>query len=279
MSDPYDDEDLADAAEDLARELRAYREELEREHSRPEPPRGPLGLPRPPTPREVIRFADEYAIPTVIAVLEANIKLLEGLRGVIRMAEAGQEARERSREVRTRGRRAGETTADRATEVGRATLSKLEESLSDLRETIEGADLPEDREGRDLLADVRELQEEIDDRLREARDGTGSARDGRRGELTDGRSESPGDSRGSTEGSDSSADGHADRGDGRADRVDGREGSTGSRSGADANGSADAGEEADRDDRDEGVEIDVDAELDSLRERYREEDDEDGDEE
>lgn len=255
--DRRDDEELARAAEDLARELRAHRERLEREAKRRGPPRGPLGLPRPPTPREVLEFADEFAIPTIIAILEANIKLLEGLRAVIRMADAGREARDRTR-------RTGENTADRASELGRATLSQLENSLSDLRTAIEGGGLSGDREGQELLEDIRELQGEIDDRLQGSREG--SSRSSRPSRRTDGRdgARDPRDRRRL----------ESAGGDGR----DGGRGDSGGGSdegGSDGTRSDEAGDATDE--RDDGVDVDVDAELDSLRERYRgdEGDDED----
>jgi len=271
--DPYDDEELAEAAAALARELRAHREELERERRRgpPEPPRGPLGLPRPPTPGEVMRFADEFAIPTIIAILEANIKLLEGLRQVIRMADAGREARER-------GRRTGEATADRASELGRATLSRVEEALSDLQTAVEGGALPEENgEGRELLDDVRNLQDEIDRRLEETRSGpprrSGRRRDGRGGRQGGSTGRGAGstgrDRRGSDRGTTRrwSSERRREEGDGH------RTGTTGD--GADPP-RGDDGERRQGDDtgapEDDGVEVDVDAELDSLRERYREDD-------
>ena len=72
MTDRRDDDDFAASAEELSTVLRELRDELRREQ-----PRGPLGLPRPPSPSEVVRFADEVAIPGTIAILEVNIKILE----------------------------------------------------------------------------------------------------------------------------------------------------------------------------------------------------------
>jgi hypothetical protein len=204
-----DDEELARAAEELAGTLRDLRDDLDRERDGRRPRgrrgrrdrRGPLGLPRPPSPREVLEFADEVAIPTVIAILEANIKLLEGLRRVIRLADAGREAERRGRDAR-----------DRAADAGRATLDRLSDSLADLQSAVERGDVPE--AGEDLLTDIQALRSEVDDRL--ATDG--DRRDGRR---------------------------ETDDADGRRDR--------------------------------QSVDIDVDAELDSLRDRYRGDDEEDDD--
>ena len=74
-------------SEERFAELETQVEELRREIG---PPRGPLGLPRPPSPGELLRFADEHAIPTTIAILEANVRALEALReaiGLLRRVE------------------------------------------------------------------------------------------------------------------------------------------------------------------------------------------------
>ncbi|EMA45382.1 DUF7547 family protein [Halococcus saccharolyticus] len=150
------DQDLGRLAGDLSTTLDDLRDELERERG---PPRGPLGLPRPPTPGELVRFTDEYTIPTAIAVLEANIRLLEALQGVIRLARTGEEARERGREMRSRTER-----------LGRDGLDRLDDVLVDLQDALDGR--PENPEARTLLDDARALRREIDDRLDEAEDGS-----------------------------------------------------------------------------------------------------------
>jgi hypothetical protein len=211
-----DDEDLATVAAELSRELRELREELESD--RRDPPRGPLGLPRPPKPREFLEFADEVAIPGTIAILEANIKLLEALRRAIRLADTERRTRERSREV-------GTDAADRAGEVGQRALKRVQGGLEDLREAIERGDAVEDRAGSDIIEDIATLESEIDERIDASRE--------RR----------------------------------RSDRENGSETGGADSVGIDANDS----------DREDGPEVDVDAELDSLRERYGDEDDEDED--
>ena len=150
------DQDLGRLAGDLSTTLDDLRDELEGERG---PPRGPLGLPRPPTPGELVRFTDEYTIPTAIAVLEANIRLLEALQGVIRLARTGDEARERGREMRSRTER-----------LGRDGLDRLDDVLVDLQDALDGR--PENPEARTLLDDARELRREIDDRLDEAGNGS-----------------------------------------------------------------------------------------------------------
>jgi len=149
------DRDLGRLADELSTTLDDLRGELERERG---PPRGPLGLPRPPTPRELVRFTDEYTIPTLIAVLEANIRLLEALQGAIRLARTGQAAGERGREMRAL-----------TEELGRDGLDRLDDVLVDLQDALDGR--PENPEARTLLDDARALRHEIDDRLAETGDG------------------------------------------------------------------------------------------------------------
>jgi hypothetical protein len=220
MSDrERDDEDLAAVAEDLSRELRELREELESESR--EPPRGPLGLPRPPRPREFARFADEVAIPGLIAILEANVKLLEALQRAIRLADTERRTRERTGEV-------GAEAADRASEVGQGALERVQDGLEDLRSAIEGNDAATDRAGSDILTDIEELESEISERIE--------------------------DSGGQV----------------RSDRTNG---AGGSESGTESDDRGDQGGE-----REDGPEVDVDAELDSLREQYGEDEDDEDDE-
>lgn len=148
MSDAPDDEldervaQLADVLGELRRELDA------------EPPRGPLGLPRPPTPRELLRFTDEQAIPAAIAVLEANIRALELLRAAIRLSESERAARAGGRDVRERAERAS-----------RATLDRLDDALVDVQSELEQAGLPPDDEARTIVQDARDLRAEIRERL------------------------------------------------------------------------------------------------------------------
>jgi len=213
MTDDADDADeLADTAGELAAVLSELRGELDRERERrepPDPPRGPLGLPRPPSPSEVLQFADEVAIPATIAILEANVRVLEALQKAIRMAETG-------REVRAGGERA----ANRAADASRETLSRLEGALADLQRAVEGDGLPENETARELLEDARSLRDEVEARLEE----------------------SP--NRSLEEFGAASEDG----GDG---------------SGGDAT-----------DERDDGVEVDVEGELETLKDRYGEDGDE-----
>lgn len=142
--DRRDQPDLEDLSEELSVTLRDLRDELRT-------PRGPFGLPRPPTPREVLRFTESYAIPTAVAVLEANIRALELLAAAIRAVEGGASDAKRARA--------------RAESVSRATLDRLDDALVDLQNALEGR--PENADARRLLDEARELRAEIDDRLRE----------------------------------------------------------------------------------------------------------------
>jgi hypothetical protein len=143
--------ELADASEDLADTLEALREELQ------SPPRGPLGLPRPPTPGELFRFTEQYTIPAVISLLETSIRVLELLGGAIRLAE-GRAFEEHSTQ-----------RADRLADVSRTTLRKLDDALAEVQEAAAGG-RPDDPEVRRLLEEARDLRTEVDQRLAAATD-------------------------------------------------------------------------------------------------------------
>lgn len=148
-------DDLDTRLDELEETLDALREELR-------PRRGPLGMPRPPSPREVLRFADEYAIPAGIAVLEAQIRTLELLRGAIRAAERDD----------------GDATArDRTVAASRGTLDRLDDALSDLASAFEDSDLPRSADARRLLSEARDLNAEIEGRIAAIERETGSGVD------------------------------------------------------------------------------------------------------
>ncbi|WP_049936788.1 DUF7547 family protein [Haloplanus natans] len=146
-----DDEELAVLLADLERTLTDLREAVDedvRREFRDERPRR-----RPPTPGEILRFTEEYTLPTAIALLEATVQSLELLRAVLRLVGPGSTADE----VRDRltARRGPETDAFR-------------DALADLRGALTGAELPEDSAAGSILVDARELTAEIDSRLDEA---------------------------------------------------------------------------------------------------------------
>lgn len=150
------DAEIADTADELATVLEALRDEL-RDSRR----RGPFGLPAPPTPGELLRFTDDYAIPFAIAVLEANIRALRLLQGAIRLVDAGDRARE---DVKS--------TRDRAISFSQSTLSRLDDVLSKLEESAaeEGNDetFPRNPEARSILSEARALRRELTDALGES---------------------------------------------------------------------------------------------------------------
>ncbi|WP_435358227.1 DUF7547 family protein [Haloarchaeobius sp. DFWS5] len=242
MTDSPDDRELADDAEALASELRELRQLLERQG--PRPPRGPFGIPRPPTPREFMEFADEVAIPATIAVLETNIRLLQALQRAIRLAEGGRRARER-------GEEAGSSARSRVESVSRETLGRVSDALTDLQSVLEGTELPENEHARGVLQEARDLREEIQRQVDAAR-----------------REDHTLDEYG-PRGRDDADESH-----GSTPQSDSERGSTGAVAGdrdrSSENGD-DRGNEIESDD--EPVEIDVDAELETLKRRYGDDED------
>lgn len=146
------EDDLEERVDELQRSLEELRREV-----RPQPPRGPGGLPRPPTPGELVRFADRQAIPTVIAVLEANIHALELLQAALRLTDPGRAAGEEA-----------ERTRERAADISRRSLDRLDAVLDDLQEATRGDTLPPEGDARDILEEARRLREDIAARIGEA---------------------------------------------------------------------------------------------------------------
>ncbi|SEP05120.1 hypothetical protein SAMN05216388_102926 [Halorientalis persicus] len=144
MSDSASDEDLARLAADLARSLRDLQRELEPGRRR---------RLRPPSPRELLRFTDEVAIPGAILILETNVRALRLLQRAIRLADPDRSVTdERDTAVR-----------DRAVQLSRTTVRKLDDVLADVQDAVEGR--PTDDEAARVLAEARSLRDEIDDRL------------------------------------------------------------------------------------------------------------------
>ncbi|MFB6084151.1 MAG: hypothetical protein ABEJ94_07900 [Halorientalis sp.] len=144
MSDSASDEDLARLAADLARSLRDLQRELEPGRRR---------RLRPPSPRELLRFTDEVAIPGAILFLETNVRALRLLQRAIRLADP-------ERGVTDDGDAA---VRDRAVQLSRTTVRKLDDVLADVQDAVEGR--PTDDEAERVLAEARSLRDEIDDRL------------------------------------------------------------------------------------------------------------------
>ena len=230
------DDDLEarlDELEGVLTELRRDLRETERDR------RGP---PRPPRLSELVRFTEQYTIPTVIALLETTIKSLELLRGTLRMADPGRELTD-----------GAERTGDRLGDVRDGASAGVARSLSELRKALSEADLPEEAGSRSIIADARDLTAEIESRIEESRR-EGDGRSGR-GRLDDGR-ENDGGRTADRRAGDSGSRKSSDDGGIRIDVTD---------PGAETD--ADTGEDAADAGHEDGPspEVDVDSELESIK--------------
>ncbi|WP_137290126.1 DUF7547 family protein [Natronorubrum halophilum] len=169
MADP--DDELAEAVRELTRTIDDLRQELESTQSRSRfrPP-----APRPPTPRELLTFTDEIAIPAAIAILKTSVRALEGFQRALTIART-------EREVRDRTTDATDTASERARDLQRTTLSRLDTVLSELQRAASDDRLPTDDSARELLSEARELRDNVDRRLRDVDDDLET----RRAESTD----------------------------------------------------------------------------------------------
>ncbi|MDS0284212.1 DUF7547 family protein [Haloarcula onubensis] len=141
------EEDVSALLSELVRTLQDLQTEVE--------PRTERGRPRPPTPEELLRFTSDVTIPAAILVLKTNIEALKLLRRALRLAE-GRPATVSS----------GGGVQERATQLSRATLTRLDDALSDLQGAVEGR--PADAEARELLTEARELREALAEQLAES---------------------------------------------------------------------------------------------------------------
>jgi hypothetical protein len=174
---------------------------------------------------DVVRFTEEYTIPTVIAILETTIQSLELLRGVLRLVDP------------ERGLPTDRRDGDRFDGVDGRVVQGAERAVEDLRRALTGTEAPADPVARDVLGDARALTAEIESLLAEAR---GDA-DASRGESASRRSRTG--RRNERESVVIPVDDEADGDEQRA---------------SDEPSDDEAGDDA-------GVEIDVDAELESIR--------------
>ncbi|WP_324662139.1 DUF7547 family protein [Haloarcula sediminis] len=142
MTDSNDD--ISALLADLVRTLQDLQREVE--------PRTAGGRPRPPTPTELVRFTSDVTIPAAILVLKTNIEALKLLRRALRLAEG-----------RPSTASSGGDVQERATQLSRATLARLDDALSDLQGAVEGR--PPDAEARELLTEARQLRESLADQL------------------------------------------------------------------------------------------------------------------
>ncbi|EMA30309.1 DUF7547 family protein [Haloarcula japonica] len=139
------DDDLTALVTDLVTTLQELETEVE--------PTTDSGLPRPPTPGELLRFTSDVTIPAVILVLKTNIEALKLLRRALRMAEGRP----------TSTGSASDEVRQRASDLSRATLSRLDGALTDLQQAVEGR--PEDEDTRELIQEAQQLRDQIQDRL------------------------------------------------------------------------------------------------------------------
>jgi hypothetical protein len=183
----------------------------------------------PPSVGDVLRFTEEYTIPTLIATLEATIKALELFRKVLGVATPGDTRRS---DRRDRSGPLGDLSPgpldDAVTDASSRASEQLANRLDDLRTALSETDLPQNDEARDIVADARSLADEIESRVRESRDTVSDAkrreRDGderggdRRGDRT--RRDRRGDRRGrrGDDNQDRRRDGDRRRDDGHRDR-------------------------------------------------------------
>lgn len=136
------DQDLVQLFEELTRSVEQLQSELATSR----------GSPRPPTPRQLARFTSEVTIPAVILVLETNVRALRLVQRALRLADGSAPTE------------SGDTTTrERATTLGRETLSHLDDAMADLQSAVDGR-APDD-DVRELVERIRDLQSEIDAQL------------------------------------------------------------------------------------------------------------------
>lgn len=152
MSDP--EEDVTALLAELVRTLEDLRTEVE--------PRTERGRPRPPTVEELLRFTSDVTIPAAILVLKTNIEALKLLRRALRLAEG--------RPATASG---GSGVQERATQLSRTTLARLDDALSDIQGAVEGR--PADEDARELLDEARQLREALAEQLAEAQSQSGAS--------------------------------------------------------------------------------------------------------
>ncbi|WP_236544759.1 DUF7547 family protein [Salinirussus salinus] len=105
---------------------------------------------RRPRLRDLVRFTREVTIPGVILVLRTNIEALKLLQRALAFGDPEGSGRESQ-------------LRDRAEAAGRSALSELDSALEDLGDALSGT--PRDGRARDLLAEARDLQAEVESEL------------------------------------------------------------------------------------------------------------------
>lgn len=115
-------------------------------------------FPRPPSMRELLRFTEQQTIPTLVAILEVNIRLLNFAAAALRAVDPERSAVE-----------SGENGAvSRALDAGRGlSTDRLTSGLDELQEALSGTEAP-NPEARELLEDAERLSAEVRARLQES---------------------------------------------------------------------------------------------------------------
>jgi hypothetical protein len=155
MSRRQDDDSLDELVSDLSTTLTDLQDVLADEQGNRQQPRRRR---RPPSPGRFLRFTEEYTIPTLISLLETNIRALELFQGLLGLINGRDNSQQSNTKPFGSDRRVQKT--------GRRTLGALDDALSDLQGALEGE--PTDSEARSLLDDARSLRGEIDNRLSDA---------------------------------------------------------------------------------------------------------------
>ncbi|QLG26668.1 hypothetical protein HUG10_03535 [Halorarum halophilum] len=244
MSDrsPRDDEELETLLSELESTLSELRSELDDGRGR----RRRRGPPRPPSVGDLLRFTNDYTIPTVIATLQATIEALELFRRFLELT-AGTDRDGGRVSARDRSRLSPILSG-----AGERAASDASDALSQLRTALAEADLPEDEESRDVIEEARSLSEQIEERIAASRETVARERDRERSE-------------------DASADGAV-----TIDVTDGEE----QDSTADGNGEGEDSEGGDEKAGNavvENPEVDVEAELESIKRQLGKAESPDGD--
>ncbi|ELZ14224.1 hypothetical protein C479_00802 [Halovivax asiaticus JCM 14624] len=162
-------EDLADAIRDLSDAI-------------DDRPRGRSV--RPPSMSDLLRVTDELAIPTLITLLEAQIRALKAMQRGSRLVRRGNQAEGRIRSSIRKGRTRRPDTDGMVDQLG-TTIDAIQARLGDT-----------DEETQALLDRTRSIYEEIDRTIAPQTDDSSSRDDGYRIEIDDG----DGDTTGSAEG-------------------------------------------------------------------------------
>lgn len=142
MGRPSDDEELTERLAALEAAVRELREEISEREDHQD-----MTTPRPS--EELLRLADEAALPALISVLKANIRMLEGLRRAIRESKAD------------------DRPEDAVDAIDSSTADRVDSILVELQRAMEAA--PENPAARDVLDQAKELRGELDRHIREAK--------------------------------------------------------------------------------------------------------------